>query len=111
MTEFRVDFGLISGIYISLVLFGVGFNALTAWMEKKGYMEGFTSLIVAIGVLITLLPFLIFNLSARAVLGGFICSGIPMIIGSISRYLKNRERAQRALAELTYGNEPKRLAK
>jgi hypothetical protein len=98
---FRVDLGLVSGLYLVLVLFGIGYNSLTSWMEKHGYMEGYTSLMVALGVLITLAPFAVVCWQAvLLVLGGFIASGLPMIIGSISRYLLKREIAQKELAKV-----------
>lgn len=100
----RVDFGLIAGIYMFLILFGIGYNALTAWMDRHGYMEGYTSLMVALGVLITLAPLAIISWQGvLLVLGGFVASGLPMIIGSITRYLHKRELAQREIARIELG--------
>jgi hypothetical protein len=108
----RAEFGLIAGIYVGLVLFGIAFNKLTAWMECKGYLEGFTSLWVSLGVLITLAPFSLISLPfALIVVGGFMASGAWMIGGSISRYLVNRERARREIAELrAHGDKTERMA-
>jgi hypothetical protein len=101
---FRVDLGLVSGLYLVLVLFGIGYNSLTSWMEKHGYMEGYTSLMVALGVLITLAPLAIISWQGvLLVLGGFVASGLPMIIGSITRYLHKRELAQREIARIELG--------
>ena len=112
MFDIRADFGLYSGIFTLLVLFGIAYNALAAWMERRGYMEGYVSLIVALGMLVTLIPFIIFDLPVITVLGGFICTGTPMIVGSISRYLQERERAQRELARLNhYDDKNENLAK
>jgi hypothetical protein len=108
----RADFGQILGMYAGLAVFGIVYNRLIAWMEKKGYIEGFTSLMVAVGVLVTLAPIVVFSAHlALAVLGGFIASGSPMIVGSIVRYARARERAREEIARLNcYGNEPQRLA-
>ena len=99
--SFRVDFGLVSGIFLGLVVLGIGYNALTALFERKGYMEGFTSLMVAGGVVMTLLPLLLISpVFVLIVAGAFLASGTPMIIGSVSRYVRNRERAKREIARL-----------
>lgn len=110
MFDIRADFGLYLGIATYEVLMGLGYNQLTAGLERRGYMEGFTSLLVSGGVALTLAPFVIFNLPVIATVGGFVCSGLPMIIGSISRYLKARDIARKEMANLN-GNEPKSLAK
>ena len=111
--EFRLDFGSISGIFLGLVLFGLGFNALTSWAERKGYMEGFTSLFVALGVLLTLAPFAIISpIFTVLILAGFVASGLPMIIGSIVRYTQRRERALQEIARLSnHANDPSEMAK
>ena len=102
---FRVDIGLISGVLLGLVLFGLGFNALTSWAEQKGYMDGFTSLFVALGVLMTLAPFALVNpIFALLVLAGFFASGLPMIVGSIVRYIKRREQTRKEIARLSHAN-------
>jgi hypothetical protein len=109
--EIRVDLGLIAGIYGALFLFGVAFNAISAWMERRGYMEVVVSLMVALGVAVTLAPFALINLPfILYILGGFVFSGLPMIIGSLSRFLRRREESIRNLARLNYGNETTRLA-
>jgi hypothetical protein len=110
MQSFRVELGQLLVIYASLVLFGIGFNAVTAWAERRGYIEGFTSLMVVIGVAVTLTPFLILDCSVLYVVGGFVCSGLPMIIGSIGRYMRMRARAQAEIARLHDGDNPPGMA-
>lgn len=90
--EIRLDFGAILAVFLGLVLFGIGYNAMVAWLERKGYTEGFLSLIVAFGVAMTLVGVAILSVQAALLaLGAFVATGTPMIIGSISRYLKARE--------------------
>lgn len=84
--------GLIA-VYSVLVLFGVGYNLLVAWVEERGYIRGYVALFVAGGVLITLVGVaLITPIGALITLGAFVASGTPMILGSIWRYIKDRER-------------------
>ncbi len=98
--EIRIDFGTIAAIFFALTLFGVGYNALIAWMEHKGYTEGFLSLIVAFGVAVTLGGVGILSIQAALLaLGAFVATGTPMIVGSIARYIKAREEAKRAMLD------------
>jgi hypothetical protein len=107
----RVELGLVLGIFPVLVLFGVGFNWLTAWMERKGYMEGFTSLIVALGVALTLAPLAFFSWQFVLIAyGAFLCTGLPMIVGSIGRYLQKREQALQYLGAVSNGDESAGMA-
>lgn len=99
--EWGVFGGVLVITYLILIIFGIAYNALIAWLERRGYIEGYISLSVIAGVLVTLglllIPqmilsiFLPVNLPAwgwgLVTLGGFGASGTPMMIGSISRYL------------------------
>jgi predicted tellurium resistance membrane protein TerC len=110
----RVNFGQLSGIFFGLVLLGIGYNLLTAWLERHGYMDGITSLVVALGVALTITPFAVISLPvALMIAGGFVASGLPMMIGSISRYIKQRDQARKLLAERyeRYGINAERVAK
>jgi membrane protein YdbS with pleckstrin-like domain len=98
--EIGADFGTILAVLMGLFLFGIGYNSLVAWMERKGYTEGFLSLIVAFGVTVTLVGVAILSIHAALItLGAFIASGTPMIIGSIVRYLRKREEMKRSIIE------------
>jgi hypothetical protein len=93
--NFQLDFSLIAACYFSLILFGIGYNLLVSQLEKKGYLEGFVSLVVALGVGITLTVLAIISWQfALIALGGFIASGSPMIAGSILRYVRSRKAEQ-----------------
>ena len=98
--EIGADFGVILAVFLTLVLFGIGYNALVAWLERKGYTEGYLSLIVAFGVFVTLCGVAILSIPAALLtLGAFVASGTPMIVGSIVRYLRKREAMKRSIIE------------
>jgi hypothetical protein len=92
MTFFiRVDLGLALAVFLALIIFGIGYNVMVAWLERKHYSEGFESLIVTTGVFATLIGVAILSIEgALLVLACFIASGLPMIIGSIIRYMTKR---------------------
>jgi hypothetical protein len=91
----RLDFRLILAVFFTLVLFGLLFNQLVAWLERKGYAEGFMGLLVGLGVFFTLLGVALISVPAALItLVAFCGSGIPMIVGSMIRYARKRERVQ-----------------
>ncbi len=102
MSEIWSNSGAILGVFGLLLAFGTLYNALVAWAEREGYTEGYLSLVVAVGVAVTLGGLAI--LSIDAALLALVCfagSGTPMIAGSIWRYLKKRAEARKAmLAEI-----------
>jgi hypothetical protein len=96
--EIRLDFGAIAAVFLGLVLFGIGYNAFVAWLERRGYTEGYLSLIVAIGVFVTLCGVAVLSIEgALLALGAFVATGAPMIIGSIARYLRKRDEMKRSI--------------
>jgi len=108
-----VDSGQILGVLIALLLFGVYFNQFVAWLERKRYTEGFLSLIVATGVGGTLIGLAILSIEAAALaLACFAASGTPMIVGSIVRYVRAREAAQKRMRyeAIAHGDDSERLA-
>lgn len=82
--------GPVSGIGLSLILFGIFYNWFTSWAKEHGFNEGYTWLLVVLGVAITLLA------SGPVVGWGnvlvlfifFACSGSAMAIGDIWRHVK-----------------------
>lgn len=98
--EIRLDYGVISAVLLGLLLFGIGYNSLVAWMQRRGYAEGYLGLIVALGVLVTLCGVAILSIQAALItLAAFIASGTPMIAGSILRYVNKRDAMKRAILE------------
>lgn len=75
-----------------LFLFGVGYNEFVEWLEENGYDRGYTSLLVVFGTMVTvgMAGFLIGWQNAIRLLMAFGASGLPMIIGSIERYVRER---------------------
>jgi hypothetical protein len=88
-------------ILISLHLFSWGHDALVGWMERKGHMNGFTSLFVVLGVAYTVgaMGIIIGWDNVQLLALAFIASGIPMIVGSISRYIQERKAEEEYLTE------------
>lgn len=89
-------FGAYTGIvalYLLLVMFGIGYNLLIAWLEEKHYLNGYTSLAVVVGVLVTVgMTAVISWQFALITAGAFLASGTPMILGSTWRHIRERER-------------------
>lgn len=81
-----------------LALFGILYNTWVAGLEHRGHDRGFMALIVSLGCAITSLGFAaVTNLWLGLIL--LICfaaSGIPMIVGSIARYIHARDVEERA---------------
>lgn len=81
------------------LLFGIGYNWLIAFLEKRGGLESYTSYLVALGVLITLalvMPLIGFD-NFLVALVFFVLTGLPMIIGSSWRYLQKKEQGRRII--------------
>ena len=75
-----------------LFVFGWGYNSLVEWVESKGYNQGYTSLLVVLGVAVTLLGALpLVGIEAVVLMVClFVASGLPMVIGSVVRYARER---------------------
>jgi MFS family permease len=96
--DLGANWALIGLVAVGLAGFGFAYNRLVDYWERRKYHEGFLSLIVAIGVGATLAGVAIIDWRAALLtLGAFVCSGTPMILGSIGRYVRRREAEQRAL--------------
>lgn len=82
-------------VFLFLLLFGVGYNLLVEYFQKR--TQRYTAELVVVGVLVTVLAsgFLIGWGSALIVLILFVASGIPMIVGSWIRVARDEEEARR----------------
>lgn len=82
-------------VFTTLFVFGLAYNALVDWMEKRGYESRMTWALVGAGVAATIaLPYIMFGWrkwSAGELFISFLCSGIPMIAGDIRRDEKEAE--------------------
>ncbi len=81
-----------------LALFGLGsaFNAFVASVGEQRH-RGFTSFLVVVGVTFTLAGYAMIAgwQQAAEVMLCFVASGLPMIGGSVWRYIRERERQER----------------
>ncbi len=98
--EFLQKFLLVAA---GLVLFGGLYDHLVGRLEEKRLNRGFTSLLVVVGVGVTVgaSALLIGLENALVVLALFVASGLPMIVGSISRYIRERAEEDRRASEMT----------
>jgi len=83
----------------ALVGFGVAFNYWVASLERQGKEQGFVSLLVVVGVAVTGIMFGLIAASVEIVLLLAVCflaCGIPMVVGSISRYVRQRAAEEHA---------------
>ena len=101
--EIRVESGAI-WVLVGLVAFGALYNALVSWLGRRGYTEGYLSLIVALGCAGTLLGAALVDTGASLlVLLAFAASGFPMIAGSVARHMRARARSQDAIRREVLG--------
>jgi hypothetical protein len=102
----RLDFGSILAVMLALVLFGILYNFLVDWLSSRKYAEGYMSLLVAFGVLGTMIGIALISWPVAVLcLLTFSASGLPMIVGSIARYMRKRA------AEQNIYRHPERLFK
>lgn len=85
------DGRLIGVVLVSLLLFGVLYNRLMDWLDRR--KDGYTSLLVAGGVLVSLAGVAVISWQAAGLsLLAFAASGLPMIIGEAVRYVRRRDK-------------------
>lgn len=95
-----LDLSRVLAVYIALLVFGSIYNLVVNWLDRKGYLEGFTWLAVAVGCTVTILGIAVIDWQvAVAVLGAFIFSGIPMIWGAVAAYVVKREHSQHSMID------------
>lgn len=100
MTEIGLDWGKVAVVYGTLFVGGYAYNALVAWLERMGYDEGYTALLVVAGTLFTLIGVaVIYWQGALLTLGAFAASGFWMVVGSWWRHVRARRRAQDAVRQ------------
>jgi hypothetical protein len=80
-------------IILGLFVFGMGFDRFVNYLANQpGGHEGFTSLLVVVGVAITVIMLWpLIGAEAICYLAvGFAASGVPMVYGSVRRYMRQR---------------------
>ena len=86
------DWRLLVAVVSGLVFFGCTFNTLVSRMANR--LEGYTSLLVVAGALVTLAGVALIDLKAALLcLIAFAASGLPMVIGDIARAVKARDKS------------------
>jgi hypothetical protein len=91
--------GLVAGVFGGLFIFGFLYDRFVAWLEAKGYDEGYTALLVVFGVAATGCGVAIINFDAALLMAGaFSCSGFWMIVGNWWRHVQKRKAAQDEIA-------------
>ncbi len=87
-------------VYTGLFGFGIFYNRIVAYTNRKHGQHGYTSLLVVFGVFVTLaaLSTRIGAINTLKIAAGFVASGLPMILGDTSRYLEYKQEVAVALA-------------
>ena len=103
---------IIAAIYLALLLFGIGYNYLTAQAERTGFIRGYTALFVVGGVAVTVAATAVVSLAfALITAGAFIASGTPMIVGSMIRHQREElHQLAQAIEEARRGDQDETLA-
>lgn len=96
--EFELGKDLLA--YAGLFGFGLFYNRMVAYMNRKHGQHGYTSLFVVFGVFVTLaaLSTRIGAVNTLKIAAGFVASGLPMILGDTNRYLDYKHEVAVALA-------------
>lgn len=91
------------GVYFALFILGAVYHLAVDALSKRGYTEGYTWLLVAIGVGVTVAPtgFLIGWGNVGWVYSAFFVTGAWMAFGDIRRHVTKREAMKRELRELS----------
>ncbi len=86
-----------------LATFGITYNAIVHHFEsQQADLWGYTSLFVALGTLITLMGtwYFIGTSNFLIVVGAFFCTGLPMIFGSVWRYISSQTKYSFTISEI-----------
>ncbi len=90
--------GTILVVFGALFLFSFFYDRFVDWLQASGYDEGYTAILVVLGVIVTLIGLAIIDPEkAPTNFGAFACSGFWMVVGSWWRHVVKRRKAQEAL--------------
>lgn len=103
-------------VFAALHLLAWGYNWLTQQLEIRRYSDGAASLLVVGGVILTVTPPVLAGANVTmtgldwglVMLVAFAATGSPMVLGSLYREARKRERARHELALLNGINGLKR---
>jgi hypothetical protein len=95
------------GVYSGLFAAGLIYHLVVDWLSSRGYTEGYTWLIVAIGVVLSVVTtgFLVGWHNVLLILLAFVATGCWMAFGDIKRHVAARETSKRELRKIMSGNE------
>lgn len=96
---FGIASGMVWAMSLAAASFGVLYALLVARLQRAGLTEGYTSFLVVLGVLATLaaaIP-LVGIVPVLIIIWLFVCSGVPMIIGDVLKYTRERKEQQAEL--------------
>jgi hypothetical protein len=100
----EVDWQVFGVILVALFWFGVAYNAWVGDLRER--KEGYTALLVVVGVIVTLLGAALINWQAALIVFAcFAASGLPMVLGDIQRTIKLREDAIQRIRRETGGDD------
>jgi len=92
----------LGAVLLGLFWFGIGYNELVARLEHSRQDRGYTSFLVVIGDGVAVVGVAIVIRSLTLVLVMLAClaaCGIPMIVGSVRRYMRERAADEAATRE------------
>lgn len=93
-----LDWRLIGAVLFGLLMFGIAFNALVHALGAR--KDGYTSLLVVAGVIVTQIGVALICWQAALVsMAAFSASGLPMVIGEVYRSMRKREEILASLRE------------
>lgn len=91
-------------VVAGLFLFGLIYNAFVAWLEKMGHDRGYTAFLVVGGTLVTLAGLAVIT-GVETVISAIVCfvaSGLPMILGSVWRHVRERASEEKKIMALAH---------
>ena len=92
-------------VLAALFIFGIVYNATVKWLEDKDYHDGYVAYLVVFGTAVTIIGYGLLA-GADAALKAFYCfaaSGLPMVVGSCWRHIKEAERIKRDARQFAGG--------
>ena len=88
-----VNVAVWGAVLFGLVFFGLWYNVLVAGIEAQNKQRGFVSFLVVLGDFVAVLGF---TIAAGSLLAGVVmlsclaAAGLPMVVGSVRRYVQAR---------------------
>lgn len=92
-----------AAVLLGLLIYGAIYNWIVGWLKREECHRGYTALLVVGGTLVTLVgaSVLIGVKYALLTLACFMASGLPMVLGSMARYMRERLEEEQEIVELT----------